>query len=79
MSFQIYIYFFPKNIVSRAGDKDFLHLLQAIFTYAFVIDWKLNLGFIIYETTQTLIPKLSKPQPKLAKLSPVWGDHYGDI
>lgn len=65
MSFQKFLL----KTLYLAGHYDFLHPLQALFMYALVTDWKLNQGFIIFETIGTLITKLCNPNLKLTKLS----------
>lgn len=59
---------FIGNIVHRAGHKDFLHPLQAIFMSALITDWNLNLAYILFESMHTLIPNLPSRISQLTKL-----------
>lgn len=51
---KISIFFFLLKTYFLKLATDFLHPLQASFTFALVTDWKISLGFIIFETMHTL-------------------------
>lgn len=70
---------FIDNIVPRADYKDFLHPLQAIFMYALIINWRLNLGLIFFEKLRTLIRGMSDPNRAIQTLSSLWDDSHCNI
>lgn len=71
--FRVICKLFIGNIVPQVDQKDVLYPLQALFMYALLTDWILNVGCIIFESLRVAHAGRTAPDPQLAKLPLLFG------
>lgn len=73
-SFRVISKWLNANIITQAGHSEYLYPLQSLFLFSLTSSWKINSGYIIFETMRmtNAVISSSKP-PVISKLSLLYG------